>query len=419
MSEDQAASELTKLRDDIERRFNEAEERQKARDPNIISAIRTLVEDIAAYISQKRTDFPREALIGVFGAYLRPRLVLMFGSIIATMIAAGEFWLIYRQNQIIERQTRIMSDQKILMEDQARVARAEVVSALLPALRTKESLYSDQSALVAAYGRVAIEALIPVVTQGLHPVDVPLDHDLSRYVWLNAARIVANGSHWMDESEAENVLIGLIRGTTLLGMYTIHSNLNLNVIELRNGPTLSTVAYASSDLQSAILSVNRFTTNRAPRISFPRLNWYQKAAVLKGIAKLYAISSAIRFKDGTGSRIIEDFGPALQDLCNPPLEIPNLGDDVSASTPYWPDLELQSGLKKLAQNAPTTKLLVAVEALIYHSCLSEESLADVLEANHYEALRRALPYEEHAKLDRIESDDGRSILTFTPLDDPW
>lgn len=204
------------VRKELEVRFAEFEEKQKARDPNLISAARTLIDDVIKYAKRERTEFPREALIGVIGAYLRPRMVVVFGSLIALLIALGEFWLIYRQNRIIEGQTEVMRTQTGLLEDQARITRAEIVSKLLPALRSKDSLNSDDTILIAAYGPVAIDVLVPVVTNGYPSYETQQpDAKHARNLWLNAADVVMSNFYRLDSPEMQDVSLDILHAADL------------------------------------------------------------------------------------------------------------------------------------------------------------------------------------------------------------
>lgn len=181
-----------RLRVEFDQKLAGAEEKQKSRDPNIISALRTFLHDSRAYAQGERADFPQEALIGVVGAWLRPRLVILFGSLFALILGAGEFYLIYKQNQIIERQAQIMADQNQLAEEQSRINKAQTISTLLPALSDEHSL--DTHMLLAAYGDVTVDVLWPLVKLGLPNPGVSYsngDVTPSRRLWLNSAKVLA------------------------------------------------------------------------------------------------------------------------------------------------------------------------------------------------------------------------------------
>lgn len=218
-----------KIRTELDQKLAAAEEKQKSRDPNILSAIRTLVADIRDYASGKRLDFPTEAIVGVMGAWLRPRLVLVLGSVIATAIAAGEFWLIYRQNEIIERQTQILGDQNRLVEQQARLSRAQAASALLPILQADQAKLPAQSEFaLAAYGDVLIDVLLPVIRLGLpkpresFPSYVPP----ARNLWLNAVDIVIARKELLSLQDQVSLLFTLLDALNASTTLVINRNWN-------------------------------------------------------------------------------------------------------------------------------------------------------------------------------------------------
>jgi hypothetical protein len=186
------------LRLDLTSKLAQQEERQKARDPNILSALRTLVTDIAGY-SQGKRDFPRESVIGVASAYLRPRIILMFGSFIAILIAVGEFWLIYRQNEIIDRQTEVMRRQE-------RQTRAQISASIMTELGKAKSLYGGGQAYFQAYGDIAMELVSPIVAyQDPFLIAEPRENE-THLTWLNAAMIVARNAATLEPMEAHHAL---------------------------------------------------------------------------------------------------------------------------------------------------------------------------------------------------------------------
>lgn len=272
------------LQQEFDRKLAGLEERQKSRDPNIISAIRTLVDDFSAYFKDERPDFPKEALVGVFAAALRPRLVLIFGSIIATIIASGEFWLIYRQNEIIESQTKIMEDQNKLMDAQGRLSKAQAVSALLPALRDENTQgLPEGQLLLAAYGDVTSDVLMPIIKLGLPSQKA----SPSWNVWINSVDVLTRshrGLTSLSNEDQEAFLLSILEAMVIIRLnVTLHLNQEGLSSEGRiiiNNPEINARYY-----RKAVFLIGRYLFNLNHVPAFPTK---QKRVALTRIADIYA-----------------------------------------------------------------------------------------------------------------------------------
>ncbi|MEM1174022.1 MAG: hypothetical protein AAGI27_04365 [Pseudomonadota bacterium] len=95
-------NEKTRERDPHDR-IDELEKTLKENQVGVLGALRTLLKDYSEY-ANGNAPFPRSALLGLASAYLRPRIVLVVGSIAAVFIAIAQAYLIVQQNEIIERQ---------------------------------------------------------------------------------------------------------------------------------------------------------------------------------------------------------------------------------------------------------------------------------------------------------------------------
>lgn len=370
MSDDRFDAELAKLRADVDRRFSDSEEKQKSRDPNIISAIRTLVSDIAAYVNGKREDFPREALVGVFGAYLRPRLVLIFGSIIATMIAAGEFYLIYRQNEIIERQTSIMRDQNKLVEQQTRLTRADTASRLLPVLRDKDSLASDNRALLATYGNVAGEVLLPIVKLGYRGGK---DRQ-NAYVWMNAAEIVI--TRWEDLSPSQSLDVFIL---TLEAIREALKEVEFD-LQFKNSQA-ATVDAASSDAAQDLIRISELFSRHSwhTGYSFAQqlLDDQRRANAAADIAYIVRFMRLARVDSTSTLWQLQErmpTGDALGHVCRH-LMVNYDKPGSSWPPPYPGDLiaKVESELNRLVKGSGDTNLAEAIHEIVFLTCVPDLS----------------------------------------------
>lgn len=81
------------------------EDELKMREFSIFRSLKTLFEDGYAYYRGER-DFPKEAFLGAVFAYLRPRMVIIVGSILAASMAAIQVLILVQQNVYIQEQAR-------------------------------------------------------------------------------------------------------------------------------------------------------------------------------------------------------------------------------------------------------------------------------------------------------------------------
>jgi hypothetical protein len=86
------------------------DERTKERDPSLLSALRTLVDDAVRWQRGER-DFPKAAALGVLFAYLRPRLILSIVGVTGLFIAGLQIWLLVQQNKLIANQNELLTSQ--------------------------------------------------------------------------------------------------------------------------------------------------------------------------------------------------------------------------------------------------------------------------------------------------------------------
>ncbi len=139
----------------IRAELQELREEGKAREPNILAAMRTLIEDSLKW-KQGERDFPKAALIGAAFAYLRPRVVIFLGSVAAIVFAAIQVTILYQQNALI-------SQQNTLIQDQGYALRAQTAAVLLDGLESNAGSKSYFTTL-AAFGDIGIDALVQIAS---------------------------------------------------------------------------------------------------------------------------------------------------------------------------------------------------------------------------------------------------------------
>lgn len=101
------------LRDDI-----------RTREPSRIRALLNLAEEIQEWVAGGKPPSPA-AIKGVVYSLVFPRLVLVVGSIAASIVLIAQTIIMYRQNEILDAQTRLSSAQSILMRDATLAADAQ------------------------------------------------------------------------------------------------------------------------------------------------------------------------------------------------------------------------------------------------------------------------------------------------------
>jgi len=90
--------------DELEEKIQKLEDDIKEREVSVFRAYKTLLEDLYAYYKGDKKELPVPAITGLVFAYIRPRVILMFGSILAVALAVTQTYLLLRQNDIIEDQ---------------------------------------------------------------------------------------------------------------------------------------------------------------------------------------------------------------------------------------------------------------------------------------------------------------------------
>lgn len=86
--------------DEIIKRFDQLEGEIKERETSVLRAIRTIINDL----KDNPREFPQSAFIGLVFAYLRPRVILIFGSFLAAGFTFLQVFVLFRQTEIMNSQ---------------------------------------------------------------------------------------------------------------------------------------------------------------------------------------------------------------------------------------------------------------------------------------------------------------------------
>ena len=96
----------------LKEKVDKLEDEIKEKEISVLRAIRTLFTDLIAWRNGRREEFPWPAVIGFTFAYIRPRAILVLGSIAAIVFAAAQLVVLVRQNTLIERQNDLFESEK-------------------------------------------------------------------------------------------------------------------------------------------------------------------------------------------------------------------------------------------------------------------------------------------------------------------
>ena len=104
---------------DIRKELKRLEGMIKEREVSTLRAAKTLLEDLSKYRSGQETEFPYPAFMGLIFAYLRPRLVLIVGSLMAAIFTFVQVYILFKQNELIDLQNKYVQEQTISAKQQA------------------------------------------------------------------------------------------------------------------------------------------------------------------------------------------------------------------------------------------------------------------------------------------------------------
>lgn len=144
--EDQREPTISELRQEV----REIREDMKAQQPSLLGAVRTLLNDIKGWQEGTR-GYPESAALGVVFAYLRPRLIVLVGSVFAAIGVALQLYVLVKQNDLIRQQND-------LIREQGTALRAQTAAVLLNDVDSKPS--ETRLALLAAFGEIGFDSLV-------------------------------------------------------------------------------------------------------------------------------------------------------------------------------------------------------------------------------------------------------------------
>jgi hypothetical protein len=150
--------ELAELRN----RVAKLDERLKENQASLFGAIKTLLDDVQDYRSGKR-DFQslRPAALGLLFAYLRPRLVIVVGSVLAALMGVAQLWLLWNQQQQLEQQNTLIEQQSDLLAAQTKAGQISAITELVLALDPRDSIQSHIAQIqLAESGEIGVNVLI-------------------------------------------------------------------------------------------------------------------------------------------------------------------------------------------------------------------------------------------------------------------
>lgn len=158
---------LAELREQLARLENRVKESQSS----LFSAIKTLLHDFEEYRDGTRDiNSLRPAIVGLVFAYLRPRLVIVVGSLLAGVLGVAQLWLLWNQQKQLELQNTLISQQGNVLEAQTKASQEAVISQLVLALDPRDSIRSHLAqAQLATFGEAGFNVLLDLTHRSRGP----------------------------------------------------------------------------------------------------------------------------------------------------------------------------------------------------------------------------------------------------------
>lgn len=176
---------VDKRLDAIEARVSATQEDFKERENNLFRALKTFFIDIGEYQSGARSDFPRAAMLGLVFAYMKPRMVLMFGGMFAVFLGLLQVWILIKQNELLEQQNTFL-------ETQTDANKIEAVSVITEKLGDEDISQSNLQAII-TYTPLAFDTLTQIA--GTNTVD-----------GMNTRRALASAIERLSTTDAIDVI---------------------------------------------------------------------------------------------------------------------------------------------------------------------------------------------------------------------
>ena len=94
---------LEQFRTETYDKFERLENEIKERETSVLRAVRTVLKDY----KNNPQEFPQSAFIGLIFAYLRPRVTIVIGSVLAGVFAFLQLFVLFRQTELMRNQKDI------------------------------------------------------------------------------------------------------------------------------------------------------------------------------------------------------------------------------------------------------------------------------------------------------------------------
>ena len=154
-----SADELASIRGEVA----ELRESIKEQQTGVLAALRTFVSDYEAFRDGKRS-FPRAAVLGLAFAYLRPRILLVAGSLAAVVVAGIQIVMFHRQNELLEQQNGFIQQQNSMLQRQERALTAQTTAVLLDGINIGPEDPDPRVSLLGIYGDVGFDVLVDLAS---------------------------------------------------------------------------------------------------------------------------------------------------------------------------------------------------------------------------------------------------------------
>jgi hypothetical protein len=263
-------ADIEALREQTKADIAALEEKSKEREPSLLGAIRTLAADYQQWMQGER-DFPKSAVVGAAFAYLRPRIVLMLGSLAAVLVAALQIVMLWRQNALIEQQNS-------LIEQQGRALAAQTTVSLLTGLE-KDNVPRTTLSVLATFGDIGLDSLLTLARE---PED-PSGGAAQRALSMASARFTNAQRGAVIRAFIEGYAEEMRRDTLIELAHAVGPQTAISELEMRQRGTLHQLT-----MQNSLAELFRSLKLQSFRIS--ELNTEQRLALMGDIGRMYVMS---------------------------------------------------------------------------------------------------------------------------------
>ena|GEM_PF-3934433 len=189
---------------ELEAQLTDLDGRQKENQTSLFAAIKTMLSDIDEYQRGKRDlGSLRPAAHGLLFAYLRPKLVLVAGGLLAALLGIAQLWFLWNQQKLLEQQNILVAQQGRMLTEQTRANKVEAVSDLVLALDPRDSIRSHLAAIqLSNFGEYGFGPLLELSSDGGPISEIATSVLYSQGDIHSPAQIVEILASWAYESDA-------------------------------------------------------------------------------------------------------------------------------------------------------------------------------------------------------------------------